>query len=364
MAIDIDKSVATKLLHESYKACSNMPIVNCSIKDTIDFVMNGKNCLTYRYIMFTALLAKAVDSKIDILSLQAGDTSIGAYDARSLASKVVYSFQKNILGNVLDGANSDPLVNKPGRFLRLDKSNAAAGGDPTKALELLCDNLPKVQDNLEARQCIDYIVSMLLDAKAARDLQQSLIQENSRNMSVFRVREFMSELLDKGFGGAALVIVTTALYHLQYSDDEYRISAHPVNQSGSSQRQFSDLDVFRDDLPFIATELKDKPFSSSDVDHAAETAYKAHAQSLMFVAGRQSSFASQPPTYFDNARKKYADKGMYVGVTSIDNLIDTVLSAHIDLNAVHIIDIIAKTAESIGALEAQMWVYERMSNKK
>ena len=339
-----------------------MPIVNCPIKDTIDFVMNGKNCLTYRYIMFTALLAKAVDSKIDILSLQVEDPSVGAHNARSLASEVVYPFQKSILGNMLNGANSDPLVNNPARVPRLAKTNKARG-DCKKALELLCDNLPKVQDSLEARKCIDYIVSMLLDAKAARDIQQSLIQENSRNMSVFRVREFMSELLDKGFGGAALVIVTTALYHLQYSDDEYKISAHPVNQSGSSKRQFSDLDVFRNDLPFIATELKDKPFSSSDVDHAAETAYKAHAKSLMFVAGRQSSFASQPPTYFDNARKKYADKGMYVGVTSIDNLIDTILSAHIDLNAAHIIDIIAKTAESIGALEAQMWVYKRMTDK-
>ena len=111
MAIDIDKSLAMKLLHESYKACSSAPTVNCPIKDTIDFVMNGKSCLTYRYIMFTALLAKTVDSHIDILSLQAGDTSIGAYDARSLASKVVYPFQKSMLGNVLDGANNDPLVN-------------------------------------------------------------------------------------------------------------------------------------------------------------------------------------------------------------------------------------------------------------
>ena len=361
MAIDIDKSAATKLLHESYKACSSTPTINCSIKGTIDFIMNGKNCLTYRYIMFTALLAKAVDSQIDILSLQAGDISIGAYDARSLASEVVYPFQKSMLGNVLDGANSDPLVNNPARVPRLAKTNKARG-DCKKTLEQLCENLPKVQDSLEARKCVDYIVSMLLEAKAARGIQQSLLQESSGNMSVFRVREFMSELLDKGFGGAALVIVTTALYHLQYSDDEYRISAHPVNQSGSSKRQFSDLDVFRDDLPFIATELKDKPFSSSDVDHAAETAYKAHAKSLMFVAGRQSSFASQPPTYFDNARKKYADKGMYVGVTSIDNLLDTILSANIDLDATHIIEIIAKTAESIGALEAQMWVYERMSD--
>ena len=69
--------------------------------------------------MFTALLAKAVDSSVDILSLQAGDGSEGAYDARSLASKVVYRFQASLLGNVLDGSNNDPLVNKPGRFLRL-----------------------------------------------------------------------------------------------------------------------------------------------------------------------------------------------------------------------------------------------------
>ena len=162
MAIDIDKSVATKLLHDSYKACLETPVTNCSIKSTIDFVMNGKNCLTYRYIMFTALVAKAVDSNIDILSLQAGDSSKGAFDARSLASKVVYPFQKSMLGNVLDGANNDPLVNKPGRFLRLDKANAAAGGDPSKALELLCNDLPKIRDNLDARNCIDYCVSMLL----------------------------------------------------------------------------------------------------------------------------------------------------------------------------------------------------------
>ncbi len=361
MAIDIDKSVATKLLNESYKSCLNIPVMGCVIKDAVDFVMEGKNCLTYRYIMFTALLAKAVDSGIDILSLQAGDSSVGAYDARSLASKVVYPFQKSMLGNVLDGANSDPLVNKPGRFLRLDKTNAAAGGDPKKALELLCDNLPKVSNNLEARNCVDYIVSLLINEKAARDTQQALLEGVAAKLSIFHIREFLGELLDKGFGGSALVIVTAVLYHLEFADDCYRISAHPVNQSGVSKRQFSDLDLFRDENPYIATELKDKPFSSSDVEHAAETAYKAGAKSLLFVAGRLSTFASQPPTYFDNVRKKYADKGMFVGVTSIDNFLDTVLSSHIDLDVAHIIDVAAKIAEDIGALEAQMWVYERMT---
>lgn len=143
MAIDIDKTIATKLLNASYTNCMRTPVDTCIIKSTVDFIMHGKNCLTYRYIMFTALLAKAVDSSVDILSLQAGDDSEGAYDARSLASKVVYKFQLSLLGNVLDGSNSDPLVNKPGRFLRLSPDNAAAGGDPKKHFNYSAQTSPK-----------------------------------------------------------------------------------------------------------------------------------------------------------------------------------------------------------------------------
>ncbi len=362
MAIDIDKAAAIKLLNESYLECTTSPTDTCLIKDAIDFVMVGKNCLTYRYIMFTALLAKAVDPAIDILSLQAGDESAGAYDARSLASKVVYPFQKTMLGNVLDGSNSDPLVNKPGRFMRLRRDNPAAGGDPRQALVALCENLPKVTTKEDARSCVDYIVSKLLADKTARDAQLELFDSAARDMSAFRVRKFLDNLLDQGFGGAALVLTATALYHLQYSGDEYQVIPHPVNQSGSSRRQFSDLDLLRNGTAFMGTELKDKPFTASDVDHAAETAYRAGSSSLLFVAGRQSSFASQPPTYFARAREKYAELGMYVGVTSIDALMDTFFAAHMDMDASHILEVVRNTAEEIGALEAQMWVYKHMTD--
>lgn len=362
MPVDIDKSAATKLLHASYVSCSAVPVTSCVISDTIDFVMEGKNCLTYRYIMFTAVVAKAVDPSIDILSLQAGDDSVGAYDARSLASKVIYPFQKQMLGNTLDGSNNDPLVNKPGRFLRLRKSNPVAGGDPKKALNALCDDLPRVKTGEEARTCVDYIVSKLLIHKEHRARQLVTFEFSSQNASVFSVREFLSDLLDQSFGGASLVLVTAALYDLQFIGDEYLVSAHPVNQSGSSRRQFSDLDVLRDGMPFMGTELKDKPFTASDVDHAAETAYSVGASSLLFIAGRQSSFASQPPTYFSKARSKYAQMGMYVGVTSIDALIDVVFAAHMDMDASRMFDVVRSTAEKIGALEAQMWVYSYLAN--
>lgn len=361
MAFEVDKSDAMKLLNESYIKCQAKPVENCLIKPVIDFVLDGENCLTYRYIMLTNILAKAVEPRVDILSLQAGDSSTGAFDARSLASKVVYLFQKTMLGNVLDGANSDPLVNKPGRYLRLDKSNAAAKGNPTTALHMLCDNLPKIKTKIDATKCIDYIVSLLIEKKTICDAQRVILEQASRKLSVFQVREFMSALLDKCFGGTALVLVATALCQLQYKEDDFQIIAHPVNQSGSSKRQFSDLDVLRNNTPFMGIELKDKPFSALDVERAANTAHKAGVASLMFVAGRQSAFASQPPTYFNNTREDYAKKGLYIGVISVDSLMDVILSKNIGLNAEHIISNIRETAEKIGALEAQIWVYQYMA---
>lgn len=363
MAIDINKSAATKLLNMSYLICSKNPENTCLIQNTIDFVMSGKNCLTYRYIMFTALLAKAVDPAIDILSLQARDKSEGSYDARTLAKEVVFQFQKSMLGNILDGSNSDPLVNKPARFERLRKENPAAGGDPTKALTMLCDDLPKIQTREAASDCVNYIVSMLLRMKKERDEQKKAFDDIVQNMGIFKVHQFMSNLLDQGFGGSALVLVTAAIYSVLYCGEEYRIVTHPVNQSGTSKRQFSDLDLFKDGKPYMGTELKDKPFTSSDVDHAAEIAFHAGASSLLFVAGRQSSFASQPPTYFMQAREKYASKGMFVGVMSIDALLDFAFASHMDINPVHLLDLMTEAAESMGALEAQMWIYEYMAKQ-
>lgn len=361
MPIDVDYSAATKLLNASFIACSKNPVTTCAIKETIDFVMAGRYCLTYRYVMITNLLAKAVNPSIDILSLQAQDNSPGAYDARTLAKDVVFPFQKIILGNIIDGANSDPLVNNPARFLRLSKDNPVAGGDPKKALYMLCDNLPKVTNSDEARTCIDYIISTLISAKAARDSKQKQFNDVARDLGIFKARKFLSDLLDQGFGGASLVLVATALYQLHFDEERFSISPHPVNQSGKSKRQFSDLDVLKDNKPFMGTELKDKPFSDSDVEHAAETACSAGATGLLFIAGRQSTFASQPPTYFSNAREKYEKKGLYVGVTSIDSLMDTIFASHMDMNAMHILEAVRDTAEKIGAIEAQIWIYQQIA---
>ena len=73
MAISIDQTKATIILNDSLRRTETDPAIACNIKPAIDFILHGKNCLTYRYILFTALVAKATNNVIDIMSLQASD---------------------------------------------------------------------------------------------------------------------------------------------------------------------------------------------------------------------------------------------------------------------------------------------------
>ena len=73
---------------------------------------------TYRYILVTALLAKATNDEINILSLQKGDGDDGKYDARSLCHKVLVPFETLKLPGCL-GSSNEPFLNKPARFVSL-----------------------------------------------------------------------------------------------------------------------------------------------------------------------------------------------------------------------------------------------------
>ena len=364
MTIDVDKMAAAKILQAVRAECQAEPVERCQMSATIDFVLTAKNSLTYRYIMFTALLAKATDERVDILSLQASDEAAGAYDARSLCSKTVYPFQKMFLGDVIDGSNSDPLVNKPGRYPRLSPSNKAQGGDPTKALNLLCRDLAKVRTSTEARECLSYLITRLL-ARERQDQQKAEeFAEAAQKVDAVEARKFIDSLVDQGFGGAAITIVASAMLRVLFPLERgYEVMPHPMNQAGSSSRQYSDLDVLLYHQPWLGVELKDKPFSSSDVEHAAKTAHAAGASRLLFVGGRASTISDQTSAYFSDARSRWMGRGVYLGIISIDALVDTVF-ATADVDVPELLSDIKVSAERIKAIEATMWVYQQLEELK
>lgn len=361
MALEVNQLRAGAILRESHERVCREPQTTCPIAEAVDATMAGKGCLTYRYVLLTALVAKLTNPAIDILSLQVDDPSDGAYAPRTLCSEVVYPFQRQILFNAVGGTNSDPLVNKPARYPRLSKDNKARG-DGRIVLDLLCDALPTLTDIASLQQTLDYMMSKLFIIAEENRQQRAEVGVTVEGTGFRELYEFLSDLLDQGFGGAALVLATYALFRIHFPAEEgYRIIPHPVNQSGASSRQRSDIDIELNGRPFLGCEAKDKPFTSGDVTRAAETAITSGLQSLLFVSGRHSGVQS-PATYFSEPRKAYARRGFAVGVIDIDELMDFVLVTHMeDLDATQTLSAVYDCITEIGGTaETQTWVYSKL----
>lgn len=363
MSLKIDANLATTELFNSLNRVRKSPSKNCIIDATIQTVLTGEKCLTYQYILMTALVAKSTDPSVDMLSLQIDDNSAGAYAPRSLCKEVVYPFQKQFLENVLNGANNDPLVNKPARFLRLSRQNQARGAGKI-ALFALCDNLPKITTQAEARSCLDFLMTKLLERADQKSKRRQVVQDATKSSSATDLRKFLTDLLDQGFGGDALVLTVSALYRIQYPENEgFKVIPHPVNQPGTSKKQFSDLDVTLNGLPFLATELKDKPFVEDDVRHAAVTASNSGVSGVLFVSGRFGSLSDQTRGYFSKVRADFENKGVYIGLCDVDTLMDIILVSNKNIDAPLILQgLYDQVCTNAGTPEEQMWVYGRLSS--
>ena len=79
MSLSIDFQRAREVLHEALKDKASVPK---ELEQKLKSVILGSH-KTYRYILVTNLLAKAVNPKANALCLQAGAPLCGAFDSRS-----------------------------------------------------------------------------------------------------------------------------------------------------------------------------------------------------------------------------------------------------------------------------------------
>lgn len=81
-----------------------------NIRDAIKRSVNSKG-KTYRYVLPTQLIAKAVNPTLDCRSVQATSGLNGAFDARSVCDEVIVPFDRDN-ENVL-GGSTEPYANVP-----------------------------------------------------------------------------------------------------------------------------------------------------------------------------------------------------------------------------------------------------------
>ena len=80
--------------------------------------------------------------------------------------------------------------------------------------------------------------------------------------------------------------MVAGIYHLRYlHNPDVVVEVHPVNQSGASGREVSDLDVYLNGKLIISNELKDKEYAEPDVRHAADKVMSAGGTGMLFIEG-------------------------------------------------------------------------------
>lgn len=338
----ISQTTAKSTLIRAYSIAEQDTPVHCQHEDFINYVIDNTH-LTYKYVLFTALLSKATDETINALCLQKKSALFGAYDARSICHKVIVPFEMEVLHKVLGGSN-EPFLNKPARFTELDKSNAVRKGNDQLILNSLCDNLPNIASADIAFSCLVYMLRRLIVKRDEMDcLIQFVVADCNSQKAVFY--KFAADLLSKNLEGEALTLVVAGLYEqLLINESDHVVEVHPVNQSGASRKEISDLDVYCSGVLYTSNELKDKDFEYTDIKHAADKVIAAGGNHLFFIIGLHGR--ARDAGEVANLVTEYLDKGFVISLLSVTDFINMMLGLIMQINAEDFIRYIIEIARN------------------
>lgn len=279
---NIDIKHASLILDRAFKEAHP---ANDDLGMLIERILRGPQ-KTYRYMLITALLAKACDGSIDIFSLQKGDGAAGKYDARSLCHKVIVPFETIKLPGCLGGSN-EPFLNKPARYQRISIDNATRDKE---SLGHLVEILSKIDDS----NVYHYLCSAIATLK---EISASYISRFSTgdiliDMSKFSqiVLDYIYQLTDHPSMGEVCPLIVAELEQM-YLGKDYKVEAHKVTQSGSSSKEVGDIDIYNKKRELLySIEVKDKDFTINDVLHAIHKFRDAAIETSFFIYGKQVTF--------------------------------------------------------------------------
>lgn len=314
------KEEAAAVLQTAYAQATISPTTECKYKDFIDYVIDNTH-LTYKYVLFTALLFKSTDESINALCLQKQSTLPGAYDARTVCHKVIVPFEMETLKKALGGSN-EPFLNKPARFPELSKTNAVRKGNDQNILNSLCDNLPKIGSKEEAFQCLVYLLCKLIKIRDEKEKLTIFTVEDEASMP-YKLFSYIINALDKSYEGEVLTLMVAGVYHLLYAHlPNAIVEVHPVNQSGASSREVSDLDIYVGDNLISSNELKDKEYAETDVRHAADKVIQAGGTKLLFIEGPRGNAISG---FTSSIKSEYAKRNFQLSIVSYRQFFEVIV---------------------------------------
>lgn len=263
------------------------------------------------------------NENINPLCLQKQSTLLGAYDARTICHKIIVPFEIEVLKKALGGSN-EPFLNKPARFSKLDKTNAVRRGNDQAILNALCDNLPLISSSADAYQCLIYLLCKLIQIRDKREKLTLFMIDDSTNLPS-KLLQYINEALKISYEGEVLTLMVAGIYHLMYlHNPDIIVEVHPVNQSGASGREVSDLDIYINGKLISSNELKDKKYAETDVRHAADKVMYAGGTRMLFIEGSRGEKDSD---FIDTIQNEYMSRNFMLRILSYQFFLSTMISS-------------------------------------
>jgi hypothetical protein len=249
------------------------------IREAIHRCINS-NTLSYRYVLPTQLLAKAVDPALDCRIIQKKAGLPGAFDARSLCHRVIVPFDR-AHHNVL-GGSKEPYLNNPLRIPGLLPGSRAAQKNKA-GFDDLCMVLDFAQSHADSTGAL--LACVLL---AIRDRMErvQIVYPVPNRASAGRALVALQQLLAESSGGLRLQVVAVALFRTigEYLRLYVAVRSASVNAADESTGLVADIEcVDEADNVVLAAEVKDRQLVLTQVQDKLPGIRERGIRELLFL---------------------------------------------------------------------------------
>jgi hypothetical protein len=238
---------------------------------------------SYRYVLPTQLIAKLADPDLDCRCLQASRGGPGAFDARTVAHKVVVPFdQAN--DNVL-GGSPEPYVNNPLRVPEVSDRHRGAQRNQVD-WDHLCAVLRAVEERGD-RAFTHKLLRQVLIEIYRRLSEVRIIYPVPMRISLQRSLSLIEQFLVELSGGDRLLALTSALFVVLgrrfrlYSD----VRRASITAADSATGMLADLEcVSKKGEIVFAVEVKDRELTISQLRGKIPNIRERQVSEIFFVA--------------------------------------------------------------------------------
>lgn len=253
-------------------------------------IIRSVNCKTktYRYVLPTQILAKVADSSLDSRCLQASRGGAGAFDARTVAHKVIVPFDQE--NHRVLGGSAEPYVSNPLRVNEITPQFASAQRNKDGWADL-CRVLEEVEQRDEPVFTLS-VLRFILSAIYDRLQTVRIVYPAPTRISLDACLKIIESFLGSRSGGDRFEAIATALFvTLGRTFSIYaEVRRGKVTASDQSTGMVADIECLDANGDIVlGVEAKDRELTITQLKDKVPGLRESGVTEAIFIAGEGSA---------------------------------------------------------------------------